>query len=112
MSAIAKRFFSATESEVILNLADELQTDSFFKCWTMKEAYVKACGKGFSIPLDKFSIDFLSPAPKLLNVDWDPGEISKWQIYSLNAPSGYMASLVALGGKHQIIIRKLEELSL
>ena len=108
MNAMAKRFFSTKEVDVLMSLPQEEQMNAFFKCWTMKEAYVKACGKGFSVPLDKFAIDFNSDSPQLLNVDWEPEEITKWAIYNINTPPGYVTSLVAEGNNHNIIYRDAE----
>ena len=109
MNAMAKRFFSSLECETLMSLPEEKQMNSFFRCWTMKEAYVKACGKGFSLPLDKFSIDFMSETPKLLNVDWDQEDINRWQIYSLDSPEGYITSLAAEGNDHKIIYKSMNE---
>jgi len=52
---IAKRFFSAAEVEQYLAVAPERQRDRFFDYWSLKESYIKAKGKGLTIPLSKFS---------------------------------------------------------
>jgi 4'-phosphopantetheinyl transferase len=54
---IADRFFAADEVATIQQLPIEQQNERFFSYWTLKEAYIKACATGLSIPLDKFSID-------------------------------------------------------
>ena len=56
--AIADRVFSSSELEALLELESELQTERFFHLWTMKEAYIKACGMGLAIPLNEFSFHF------------------------------------------------------
>lgn len=54
---IARRFFSPDEYTALLNRpADERQT-YFYKIWTIKESYIKAEGKGLSIPLDSFTVN-------------------------------------------------------
>lgn len=53
---LAERFFSRPEYDALLLLTGENQLDYFFHLWTLKESYMKALGKGLSIPLDSFSI--------------------------------------------------------
>jgi len=57
---IVKRFFSPREAEVLSGLPVHREKEAFFGCWTRKEAYIKARGKGLSIPLDGFEIIPLS----------------------------------------------------
>ncbi len=53
--SIARRFFADEEVRQI-DLPDEARArDAFFRIWTLKEAYVKALGRGFDLPLKEFS---------------------------------------------------------
>jgi len=52
---IADRFFSRQESEYLGQTREKDKKNVFFDFWTLKESYIKAKGKGLSIPLDKFS---------------------------------------------------------
>ncbi|KAF8088849.1 hypothetical protein N665_0528s0007 [Sinapis alba] len=54
----AKRFYSADEVTFLASIPDqEVQRKEFIKLWTLKEAYVKALGKGFSAaPFNTFTI--------------------------------------------------------
>ncbi|CAH2054050.1 unnamed protein product [Thlaspi arvense] len=56
--AFAKRFYSIDEVDYLSALPDpEVQRTEFIKLWTLKEAYVKALGKGFSAaPFNTFTI--------------------------------------------------------
>jgi 4'-phosphopantetheinyl transferase len=54
ISSIASHYFSPNEL-ALLNLASSSQRNHVFcACWTRKEAYIKAVGKGLSIPLNSF----------------------------------------------------------
>ncbi|TCO70398.1 4'-phosphopantetheinyl transferase family protein [Marinisporobacter balticus] len=53
---IADRFFSKDEYSELLELNKEHRLGRFFDLWTLKESYIKAEGKGMSIPLDSFTI--------------------------------------------------------
>jgi 4'-phosphopantetheinyl transferase len=55
---IADRYFSPQEYQALIALPEEKQNDRFFDLWTLKESYIKACGKGLAIPLDEFSFNF------------------------------------------------------
>ncbi len=56
-ASLADRFFSQQESAALRAIPHELRTERFYEYWTLKESYIKARGKGLSIPLDHFSFD-------------------------------------------------------
>ncbi len=53
---IAKRFFTKVEYYELMSKKYSKRQSYFFDLWTIKESYVKAKGKGLSIPLNSFSI--------------------------------------------------------
>lgn len=53
---IAERFFTRQELEYLLSKQESERLNCFYSFWTLKESYIKAIGKGLSIPLDSFSI--------------------------------------------------------
>lgn len=56
--AVAQRYFSVSEVTELRALEPALQRARFFELWTLKEAYIKACGMGLAIPLGSFSFSF------------------------------------------------------
>ncbi len=57
--AIAKRFFTKKEYQYINSfIAEADKINAFYMLWTLKESYVKALGKGLSIPLNSFEFNF------------------------------------------------------
>ncbi|XP_062160231.1 uncharacterized protein LOC133867469 [Alnus glutinosa] len=58
--AFARRYFSPYEVELLTAISDpEFQRQELIKLWTLKEAYVKALGRGFSgAPFKTFTIRF------------------------------------------------------
>jgi 4'-phosphopantetheinyl transferase len=57
LEALARKVLSPAERSDLAALPDELRPTRFFDYWTLKEAYVKARGKGLSLPLDAVSFD-------------------------------------------------------
>ena len=55
--AVGSRVFSARELEALHALPSAAQRARFFSLWTLKEAYVKAIGKGLSWPLQAISFN-------------------------------------------------------
>lgn len=101
---IAERFFAPIEVDHLRSLPPAAQAEAFFSCWTRKEAYIKAVGEGLSIPLDSFAVAFgPGVSPRLLQVDAQLDEISRWSMYDLQAPGGYKAALVIEGQGHHLL---------
>lgn len=90
---IARRFFSRAEVETFNSLTREEQVAAFFRCWTRKEAYIKAIGKGLSQALDEFDVT-LAPdvAPALLQTMDD--DASRWLMEDIDVGEGYAGALV------------------
>ncbi|MGK0372960.1 MAG: 4'-phosphopantetheinyl transferase [Glaciecola sp.] len=55
---LANYAFSKKEYEQLKQVEAAFFQERFFDFWTFKEAYIKACGMGLSIPLDSFSFIF------------------------------------------------------
>ncbi len=95
---IAQRFFSPLEQSALSSLPEHLQTTAFFTCWTRKEAYIKAVGKGLSIPLNEFDVTLAPGEPAaLLNVKQNPDEASKWSLIELISSSDMVAAVAVAG---------------
>src|ERR1017187_5434061 len=51
LTSLAEHNFSDPEVMALKKLGEEAQVGRFFEIWTLKEAYIKARGKGLSLPL-------------------------------------------------------------
>jgi 4'-phosphopantetheinyl transferase len=85
--------FSGPECEAVARCGEEDLDETLFAFWTLKEAYIKAVGKGLAIPLDAFaftldplSISFFPP------LDDDPGD---W-LFQRHRPTGEHALALAI----------------
>jgi 4'-phosphopantetheinyl transferase len=91
---LAERFFSDRERSFLENLSGEELHAAFFRCWTRKEAYVKARGEGLSLPLHQFDVSVAEDEPQaLLATRPDPSEADRWVLRDLPTSPGYAAAL-------------------
>src|SRR5688572_1734331 len=56
LERVAEHFFSNVEMAALRSLPQPMQRIAFFKCWTRKEAFIKAVGDGLSCPLSDFDV--------------------------------------------------------
>ncbi len=96
--ALARRFFSAAEQQALSALPLEERCRGFFRCWTRKEAYIKAHGAGLSLPLHAFDVS-LAPGEQsaLIATRPDAREAGLWSLREIAAAEGYEAALCVKG---------------
>ncbi|MGN6269157.1 MAG: 4'-phosphopantetheinyl transferase family protein [Sphingomonas sp.] len=84
---LARNFFSEAENAALAMLAPEAARTAFFACWSRKEAFVKALGRGLSYPLDAFTVS-IGESPAILSGG------DGWQARTVASPAGHRAALV------------------
>lgn len=108
---IPEHFFAPGEVAALRALPEDAQAAAFLRCWTRKEAFLKARGNGLSLPLDAFDVT-LGPgeAPRLLRTAWDAEEASEWSLHDLSSSfPGYVAALAVRGGGWDVRVEQLRE---
>ena len=91
---IAERFFSTAEKRSLGEFPPAERYAAFFRCWTRKEAYIKARGEGLSHPLAQFDVSLAEdPEHTLLATRPDPGEAGLWLLRPFTVPTGFAAAL-------------------
>lgn len=94
LEEIAKRFFCAQEAAELTSLPLSERERAFFRCWTRKEAYLKAVGDGLSAPLDGFQVSLRPNEPaRFIHIGGDWTECGAWTLHDLSAGSQYAAAL-------------------
>lgn len=71
LEALARRYFHAAETAALLALDPALRLTAFLRCWTRKEAIMKADGAGMSLGLDRLDVGFAPLPPSGLEIDID-----------------------------------------
>jgi 4'-phosphopantetheinyl transferase len=90
---IAERYFSPQEVVELLALPPASRAEGFFRCWTRKEAYVKARGEGLQISLKSFHVSLAPGQPaRLVSADSE-----RWSLYSLRPFEQSLGAIVAEG---------------
>jgi 4'-phosphopantetheinyl transferase len=100
---LAQNFFSQKEIIALENQSKEELSKAFFRCWTRKEAFIKAEGSGLSFPLDKFAVSLDDDQnADLLETQWNRIEKDIWQLYSFIPAKGYLGAVAIAHSNAQI----------
>lgn len=91
---MARLAFSSCEQKELFALPVHQQRSTFYRCWTRKEAYLKACGRGFTLRSNSFDINLLQETPAVLI---SPDDLTKWTLEDVTVPEGYCAALAVKG---------------
>ena len=98
LETIARRFFSTHEQNRLSALPAQEKVEAFFRCWTRKEAYIKATGDGLSLPLSQFDVSLASEEKNaLLATRPDASEAARWLLQEVPGGPGYIAALCVRG---------------
>ncbi|MBN7755754.1 4'-phosphopantetheinyl transferase superfamily protein [Nitratireductor aquimarinus] len=94
---LAAHFFSPAENEALAAVPSQDYLGAFFRCWTRKEAFVKAHGAGLSLPLESFDVT-IDPEgqPRLLRLDGVADAPAQWRLANLALPRGYVGAVAAM----------------
>jgi 4'-phosphopantetheinyl transferase len=109
---IAGRFFSKGEAERLRGISDPERVRAFYQCWTRKEAYLKALGRGISDEdLAAAEVSFgQGETPAIVRRVAQGDNALAWCVKDLRLPSGYIGALVAEGGSVRVRERNWSEL--
>ncbi|WP_309024925.1 4'-phosphopantetheinyl transferase superfamily protein [Pelagicoccus sp. SDUM812002] len=99
---LAERFFSQSEYRAILASPAEDRILSFYRCWTGKEALVKAIGEGLSIPFDSFSISVGREASQVIKMNSEQKASTHWTVRQIDVGRRYRGSLAYEGEERKV----------
>lgn len=95
---IAERYFSVPERRALRALPPAERPAAFFRCWTRKEAWLKAKGTGLRLPLADFDVSLGPDEPaRLLATRFDDEEAARWSLVDIEAGEDFAAALAWLG---------------
>jgi 4'-phosphopantetheinyl transferase len=106
-AGIAKSHFTNQERAFIQESPADAQQHAFFTCWTRKEAFIKAVGKGLSIPLNTFDTYIAKGRRGLqLSAPKESPGIDAWWLQDLRAPDGYASAVAVEEGFDRVVYRE------
>ncbi len=94
---VAERFFTVKEVAAMRGLPSTRQRQAFFKCWTSKEAFLKAKGTGLSGALDEVEISLRHDDQVQIVAN-----VPHWWLFELVPIAGYEAALVSASATPKI----------
>lgn len=95
---IAQDFFSTNEYDKLLSLPPEMRHLAFYRCWTRKEAIIKAMGKGLAFPLSKLDVTLLpAEKPKLIKLETNDIDSGGWHLIEIKPHLNYIGAIATSG---------------
>ena len=88
---IAGNLFTPAEARALRAFPAELRSEAFLRCWTRKEAYVKARGEGLLTPLASFEVTLDDGPPRLVLLE-EPAK-GKWNLHDIAAGPGWTGAI-------------------
>jgi 4'-phosphopantetheinyl transferase len=89
---VALTHFSASELSQLSGLQGDAWLAGFYRCWTRKEAILKAEGVGLNVSLDSFDVELLADKPALL-LGTRHRFSHPWQLHNVSPSSGTIGAL-------------------
>jgi 4'-phosphopantetheinyl transferase len=91
---IARRNFTAAETQMLARLRGEARCDCFFAMWSRKEAIVKATGASLVTSLNRIELEPDAFGHlQLASLDGDRSRTRSWVVLGLDVGPGYAAAL-------------------
>jgi 4'-phosphopantetheinyl transferase len=100
---IIDRFFAGPEARALWALPEAERGHRFFLLWTLKEAYLKACARGLSVPLSHFWLDLEGSSPRYRFAAELNEDESRWQAVAWR-PTPHHQLALALPGRRPPVL--------
>lgn len=102
LEGFAARYFSPRERDALARIPPGDRLRAFLEIWTLKEAYLKACGDGLARALDAFDVT-IGEAPSRLEAVRDrPGDAARWALRQVEIGEDYVGALAVEGQGWQL----------
>ena len=102
------------ERHALLALPEEYLEKAFFRCWTRKEAVLKACGTGLNTPLHSFCVRteqqqsnwiLSAPVASACAPQCATSTTDQWTSHDIATPAAYQCSVAACAPHLEVLVR-------
>jgi 4'-phosphopantetheinyl transferase len=93
LADIAESHFADDERNYIAKLDHAYRVEAFYRCWTRKEAIVKALGVGIGYDLQSFAVSLDTGPERLLRMPAELGGVDGWTIAEIDLNGPYVGAL-------------------
>jgi 4'-phosphopantetheinyl transferase len=101
-AAIVQRYFHPGEAADFARVSPADAEAAFFRCWSRKEAVVKALGLGMSLDLHRYRVACLPGAkPEVLALEGDDAPQKTWSLIDLHLGPDHVGALAA---RHRALV--------
>ncbi|HVT29114.1 MAG TPA: 4'-phosphopantetheinyl transferase superfamily protein [Lacipirellulaceae bacterium] len=104
LEQIARRFYHPSETEAILAAPAEERNKAFFRCWTGKEAVLKAVGSGVTGSLAAFQVPRSASGKGWIEWSANPFAGKRWRCWlqPLSPCDGYAAAIAFVDWQRRV----------
>ncbi len=102
-AALSREILRGDEAACLLELPPEERLRGFFRFWTLKEAFIKAVGKGLSLPLKSFCVRLGGGSSQLSLVEAADLAAEEWTLLSLPLDAPDFCAAIAWEGPGRLV---------
>lgn len=103
--AVARQYFASEEYAALQRVQDEDWLICFHRCWTRKEAYVKARGIGLGSDTRAFTVS-IGREPQLIGCS--TGEAALWTLLDIPLPPGYVGAVAVRAAGVPVTLARMD----
>jgi 4'-phosphopantetheinyl transferase len=102
LEKIAHKFFHPAETREVLSAPSDLRNVAFLRCWTGKEAVLKALGKGIVADLASFRVPVEVNAGGWIEYRENPSRSSRCWLEQLHPCDNYLAAVACVESERAV----------
>jgi 4'-phosphopantetheinyl transferase len=113
IEGLADQALSRRELDAFRGLDPGSRREAFLRCWTQKEAYLKAIGEGLRLPPNRIEVSVVPAAPPgVISIQGDRAVAAQWFVAIVAPEADYLGAVAAPGRAWQLEMTRFDTSSL